>query len=164
MKEIRIKKERELELEKYQSCVTSLHSLGFITNHCHIVLQIDLLKIVNKRSSSCRLVGWSFLVPSSCWISSTWHFLIGVALLYYIINKVSCCRSDDGASMLLFDTLSGTDKFSRRRVPFCRRSSIESRAPEGWGAACFCQGLQGHESKHIRNLSLHIHENDFSWT
>ncbi|KAK1397920.1 hypothetical protein POM88_007783 [Heracleum sosnowskyi] len=46
-------------------------------------------------------------------------------------DEVSCYIKDDGASVLLFDALSETDEFARRWVPFCRRSSIKSRAPEG---------------------------------
>lgn len=38
--------------------------------------------------------------------------------------------SDDGASMLLFDALAETAEFARRWVPFCKKFSVEPRAPE----------------------------------
>ncbi|KAK1355977.1 hypothetical protein POM88_049233 [Heracleum sosnowskyi] len=43
---------------------------------------------------------------------------------------VCCYISDDGASMLLFNALSETAEFARRWVPFCKKYSIEPRAPE----------------------------------
>ncbi|CAN6486144.1 unnamed protein product [Victoria cruziana] len=48
----------------------------------------------------------------------------------YPVRKVSCYVSDDGASMLLFDTLSETAEFARRWVPFCKKFNVEPRAPE----------------------------------
>ncbi|KAL5699889.1 cellulose synthase (UDP-forming) [Ranunculus cassubicifolius] len=38
--------------------------------------------------------------------------------------------SDDGASMLTFEALSETAEFARKWVPFCKKFSIEPRAPE----------------------------------
>ena len=46
------------------------------------------------------------------------------------MDKVSCYVSDDGASMLLFDALAETAEFARRWVPFCKKFSVEPRAPE----------------------------------
>ena len=46
------------------------------------------------------------------------------------VDRVSCYVYDDGASMLVFDTLAETCEFSRRWAPFCKRYSVEPRAPE----------------------------------
>ncbi|KAL3647706.1 Cellulose synthase A catalytic subunit 4 [UDP-forming] [Castilleja foliolosa] len=48
----------------------------------------------------------------------------------YPVKKVSCYVSDDGASMLLFDSLAETAEFARRWVPFCKKYNVEPRAPE----------------------------------
>ncbi|KAI5432509.1 Cellulose synthase A catalytic subunit 8 [UDP-forming], variant 3 [Lathyrus oleraceus] len=48
----------------------------------------------------------------------------------YPVDKVSCYVSDDGAAMLTFESLVETAEFARKWVPFCKKFSIEPRAPE----------------------------------
>ncbi|GAA0167340.1 DNA-binding transcription factor [Lithospermum erythrorhizon] len=60
----------------------------------------------------------------------TANTILSILSVDYPVDKVSCYVSDDGASMLLFDTLSETAEFARRWVPFCKKYSIEPRAPE----------------------------------
>ncbi|GAB2281812.1 Cellulose synthase A catalytic subunit 4 [UDP-forming] [Dionaea muscipula] len=60
----------------------------------------------------------------------TANTVLSILSVDYPVEKVSCYVSDDGASMLLFDTLSETAEFARRWVPFCKKYSIEPRAPE----------------------------------
>lgn len=60
----------------------------------------------------------------------TANTVLSILSVDYPVDKVSCYVSDDGASMLLFDTLSETAEFSRRWVPFCKKYCIEPRAPE----------------------------------
>ncbi|KAI3819546.1 hypothetical protein L1987_13387 [Smallanthus sonchifolius] len=60
----------------------------------------------------------------------TANTVLSILSVDYPVEKVSCYVSDDGASMLLFDTLSETAEFARRWVPFAKKYSIEPRAPE----------------------------------
>ncbi|KMS96891.1 hypothetical protein BVRB_7g180680 [Beta vulgaris subsp. vulgaris] len=60
----------------------------------------------------------------------TANTVLSILSVDYPVEKVSCYVSDDGASMLLFDTLSETAEFARRWVPFCKKYNIEPRAPE----------------------------------
>ncbi|GAB2213714.1 hypothetical protein Droror1_Dr00018027 [Drosera rotundifolia] len=60
----------------------------------------------------------------------TANTVLSILSVDYPMEKVSCYVSDDGASMLLFDTLAETAEFARRWVPFCKKYSIELRAPE----------------------------------
>ncbi|KAL0538337.1 hypothetical protein IC582_027353 [Cucumis melo] len=60
----------------------------------------------------------------------TANTVLSILSVDYPVEKVSCYVSDDGASMLLFDTLAETAEFARRWVPFCKKFSIEPRAPE----------------------------------
>ncbi|KAA8543409.1 hypothetical protein F0562_021096 [Nyssa sinensis] len=60
----------------------------------------------------------------------TANTVLSILAVDYPVEKVSCYVSDDGASMLLFDSLSETAEFARRWVPFCKKYSIEPRAPE----------------------------------
>ncbi|VFQ68267.1 unnamed protein product [Cuscuta campestris] len=60
----------------------------------------------------------------------TANTVLSILAVDYPVEKVSCYVSDDGASMLLFDTLAETADFARRWVPFCKKYSIEPRAPE----------------------------------
>ncbi|MED6135796.1 Cellulose synthase A catalytic subunit 4 [UDP-forming] [Stylosanthes scabra] len=60
----------------------------------------------------------------------TANTVLSILSVDYPVDKVCCYVSDDGASMLLFDTLSETSEFARRWVPFCKKYNIEPRAPE----------------------------------
>ncbi|XP_009400929.2 cellulose synthase A catalytic subunit 7 [UDP-forming]-like isoform X1 [Musa acuminata AAA Group] len=60
----------------------------------------------------------------------TANTVLSILSVDYPVDKVSCYVSDDGASMLTFDTMSETAEFARRWVPFCKKHSIEPRAPE----------------------------------
>ncbi|KAI3967511.1 hypothetical protein MKW92_003815 [Papaver armeniacum] len=60
----------------------------------------------------------------------TANTVLSILAVDYPVEKVSCYVSDDGASMLLFDALSETAEFARRWVPFCKKYTIEPRAPE----------------------------------
>ncbi|KAK1355855.1 Cellulose synthase [Heracleum sosnowskyi] len=80
------------------------------------------------------------LVPVDFFVSSvdplkeppiiTANTILSILSVDYPVDKVCCYISDDGASMLLFDALSETAEFARRWVPFCKKYSIEPRAPE----------------------------------
>jgi len=60
----------------------------------------------------------------------TANTVLSILSVDYPVEKVTCYVSDDGASMLLFDCLAETSEFARRWVPFCKKYSIEPRAPE----------------------------------
>jgi hypothetical protein len=60
----------------------------------------------------------------------TANVILSILGVDYPVDKVSCYLSDDGASMLTFDALSETSEFARKWVPFCKKFSIEPRAPE----------------------------------
>ncbi|KAE8702334.1 putative cellulose synthase A catalytic subunit 3 [Hibiscus syriacus] len=63
--------------------------------------------------------------------------VLSVLAVDYPVDKVSCYVSDDGASMLTFETLSETSEFARKWIPFCKKFNIEPRAPEWY----FCQKI-----------------------
>jgi cellulose synthase A len=60
----------------------------------------------------------------------TANTVLSILAVDYPVDKVSCYVSDDGAAMLTFEALSETSEFARRWVPFCKKFSIEPRAPE----------------------------------
>ncbi|PRQ25737.1 putative cellulose synthase (UDP-forming) chromatin regulator PHD family [Rosa chinensis] len=60
----------------------------------------------------------------------TANTVLSILSVDYPVDKVCCYVSDDGASMLLFDALAETAEFARRWVPFCKKHTIEPRAPE----------------------------------
>ncbi|KAF8033734.1 hypothetical protein BT93_C0101 [Corymbia citriodora subsp. variegata] len=55
---------------------------------------------------------------------------LSILAMDYPVDKISCYVHDDGASMLTFESLSETAEFARKWVPFCKKFSIEPRAPE----------------------------------
>ncbi|KAL2936425.1 Cellulose synthase A catalytic subunit 7 [UDP-forming] [Bienertia sinuspersici] len=60
----------------------------------------------------------------------TANTILSILAMDYPVEKISCYISDDGASMLTFEALSETAEFARQWVPFCKKFSIEPRAPE----------------------------------
>ncbi|KAG6543884.1 hypothetical protein Mapa_014724 [Marchantia paleacea] len=60
----------------------------------------------------------------------TANTVLSILSVDYPVDKVSCYVSDDGAAMLTFEALSETSEFARKWVPFCKKFSIEPRAPE----------------------------------
>ncbi|XP_047329055.1 cellulose synthase A catalytic subunit 4 [UDP-forming] [Impatiens glandulifera] len=60
----------------------------------------------------------------------TANTVLSILAVDYPVEKITCYVSDDGASMLLFDTLAETAEFARRWVPFCKKYAVEPRAPE----------------------------------
>ncbi|XP_021750289.1 cellulose synthase A catalytic subunit 7 [UDP-forming]-like [Chenopodium quinoa] len=60
----------------------------------------------------------------------TANTVLSILAMDYPVEKISCYISDDGASMLSFESLSETAEFARQWVPFCKKFSIEPRAPE----------------------------------
>ncbi|XP_078435281.1 cellulose synthase A catalytic subunit 6 [UDP-forming]-like isoform X2 [Wolffia australiana] len=64
----------------------------------------------------------------------TANTVLSILAVDYPPEKVSCYVSDDGAAMLTFEALSETAEFAKNWVPFCRKFSIEPRAPEWYFA------------------------------
>ena len=64
----------------------------------------------------------------------TANTVLSILAVDYPVEKVACYVSDDGAAMLTFEALSETSEFARRWVPFCKKFSIEPRAPEWYFA------------------------------
>eukprot|EP00253_Pinus_taeda_P021006 PITA_21006 len=60
----------------------------------------------------------------------TANTVLSILSVDYPVDNVSCYVSDDGASMLTFESLSETSEFARKWVPFCKKFDIEPRAPE----------------------------------
>ncbi|KAG9448211.1 hypothetical protein H6P81_014339 [Aristolochia fimbriata] len=60
----------------------------------------------------------------------TANTVLSILAADYPVEKISCYVSDDGSAMLTFEALSETADFSRKWVPFCKKFSIEPRAPE----------------------------------
>lgn len=60
----------------------------------------------------------------------TANTVLSILSVDYPVDKVSCYVSDDGSAMLTFEALSETVEFARKGVPFCKKHSIEPRAPE----------------------------------
>nr|AFZ78561.1 cellulose synthase [Populus tomentosa] len=64
----------------------------------------------------------------------TANTVLSILAVDYPVEKVACYVSDDGAAMLTFEGISETSEFARKWVPFCKRFSIEPRAPEWYFA------------------------------
>ncbi|KAJ6397522.1 hypothetical protein OIU77_018522 [Salix suchowensis] len=60
----------------------------------------------------------------------TANTVLSILSVDYPVDKISCYVSDDGAAMLTFEGLSETSEFAKKWVPFCKKFSIEPRAPE----------------------------------
>ncbi|CAH9079422.1 unnamed protein product [Cuscuta europaea] len=60
----------------------------------------------------------------------TANTVLSILAVDYPVDKVSCYVSDDGADILTFESLAETAEFARKWVPFCKKFSLEPRAPE----------------------------------
>ncbi|KAK8952247.1 putative cellulose synthase A catalytic subunit 9 [UDP-forming] [Platanthera zijinensis] len=65
---------------------------------------------------------------------ATVNAVLSILAVDYPADKVSCYVSDDVAAILNFEALSETSLFARKWVPFCKKFSIEPRAPEWYFA------------------------------
>ncbi|GJM84766.1 hypothetical protein PR202_ga00468 [Eleusine coracana subsp. coracana] len=88
----------------------------------------------DREGEACRLSPIDFFVSTVDPLKEppiiTANTVLSILAVDYPVDRVSCYVSDDGASMLLFDTLSETAEFARRWVPFCKKFAVEPRAPE----------------------------------
>ncbi|PWA56051.1 cellulose synthase A catalytic subunit 7 [Artemisia annua] len=60
----------------------------------------------------------------------TANTVLSILAVDYPADKVTCYVSDDGYAMQTFESLSETTEFAKKWVPFCKKYSIEPRAPE----------------------------------
>nr|CAB3499427.1 unnamed protein product [Digitaria exilis] len=88
----------------------------------------------DRDGEACRLSPIDFFVSTVDPLKEppiiTANTVLSILAVDYPVDRTSCYVSDDGASMLLFDTLSETAEFARRWVPFCKKFAVEPRAPE----------------------------------
>uniref|UniRef100_A0A0E0HT70 Uncharacterized protein n=1 Tax=Oryza nivara TaxID=4536 RepID=A0A0E0HT70_ORYNI len=61
---------------------------------------------------------------------ATANTVLSVLAADYPAGGVACYVHDDGADMLVFESLFEAAGFARRWIPFCRRHGVEPRAPE----------------------------------
>lgn len=61
---------------------------------------------------------------------ATANTVLSVLAADYLAGGVACYVHDDGADMLVFESLFEAAGFARRWIPFCRRHGVEPRAPE----------------------------------
>ena len=59
----------------------------------------------------------------------TVNTVLSLLALEYPANKLACYVSDDGCSPLTFYALMEASKFARLWVPFCKKYSVQIRAP-----------------------------------
>ncbi|CAN6443670.1 unnamed protein product [Victoria cruziana] len=96
---------------------------------------IDRLSLRYEREGEiCDLAAVDFFVSTVDPLKEpplvTANTVLSILAVDYPVEKVSCYVSDDGAAMLTFEALSETAEFARKWVPFCKKYSIEPRAPE----------------------------------
>ena len=73
----------------------------------------------------------------------TANTVLSILAIDYPVDKLSCYVSDDGAGMLTFEVLSETSEFAKTWAPFCKKFTIEPRAPEFY----FLEKIDYHKDK-----------------
>uniref|UniRef100_A0A0D9X064 Glycosyltransferase 2-like domain-containing protein n=1 Tax=Leersia perrieri TaxID=77586 RepID=A0A0D9X064_9ORYZ len=63
-------------------------------------------------------------------VLSTMNSILSILAADYPADRSACYLSDDSGSLILYEALVETAKFATLWVPFCRKHSIEPRAPE----------------------------------
>ncbi|GAA0150060.1 DNA-binding transcription factor [Lithospermum erythrorhizon] len=99
------------------------------------VTYIDRLSSRYERPGEpCELAAVDFFVSTVDPLKEppliTANTVLSILAVDYPVDKVSCYVSDDGAAMLSFESLAETADFARKWVPFCKKFTIEPRAPE----------------------------------
>jgi mixed-linked glucan synthase len=62
----------------------------------------------------------------------TMNCVLSVLAVDYPVDRLSCYLSDDSGALMLYEALVEVGKFAPLWVPFCRKYSIEPRAPESY--------------------------------
>ncbi|KAJ6823983.1 cellulose synthase A catalytic subunit 4 [UDP-forming] [Iris pallida] len=96
---------------------------------------IDQLSARYERDDgSCELAAVDFFVSTVDPLKEppliTANTVLSILAVDYPVEKVSCYVSDDGSAMLTFESLAETAEFATKWIPFCKKYSIEPRAPE----------------------------------
>ncbi|KAJ6811932.1 cellulose synthase A catalytic subunit 4 [UDP-forming] [Iris pallida] len=96
---------------------------------------IDQLSARYERDDgSCGLAAVDFFVSTVDPLKEppliTANTVLSILAVDYPVQKVSCYVSDDGSAMLTFESLAETAEFATKWIPFCKKYSIEPRAPE----------------------------------
>ncbi|KAK8968527.1 Cellulose synthase-like protein D5 [Platanthera guangdongensis] len=63
---------------------------------------------------------------------ATANTVLSILAVDYPVEKLACYLSDDGGSLLTFESLAETASFAKTWVPFCRKHEIEPRNPEAY--------------------------------
>lgn len=58
--------------------------------------------------------------------------VLSILVTDYPVDRYACYLSDDSGSLILYEAFVETAKFATLWVPFCRKHSIEPRAPESY--------------------------------
>ena len=62
----------------------------------------------------------------------TMNCVLSILASDYPVDRCACYLSDDSGALILYEALVETAKFATLWVPFCRKHSIEPRAPESY--------------------------------
>lgn len=62
----------------------------------------------------------------------TMNCVLSILAVDYPVDRLSCYLSDDSGALMLYEALVEVGKFAPLWVPFCRKYSIEPRAPESY--------------------------------
>ncbi|TVU38483.1 hypothetical protein EJB05_11855, partial [Eragrostis curvula] len=62
----------------------------------------------------------------------TMNCVLSILATDYPVDRYACYLSDDSGSLILYEALFETSNFAALWVPFCRKHSIEPRAPESY--------------------------------
>ena len=62
----------------------------------------------------------------------TMNCVLSILAVNYPVDRLACYLSDDSGALVLYEALVEVGKFAPLWVPFCRKYSIEPRAPESY--------------------------------
>lgn len=62
----------------------------------------------------------------------TMNCVLSILSVDYPVDRLACYLSDDSGALVLYEALAEVGKFAPLWVPFCRKYSIEPRAPESY--------------------------------
>ncbi|GJN32288.1 hypothetical protein PR202_gb20785 [Eleusine coracana subsp. coracana] len=97
---------------------------------------VALKRHCNLPDGTSRLPGIDVFVTTADPIDEpilyTLNCVLSILAVDYPVDRLSCYLSDDSGALMLYEALVEVGKFAPLWVPFCRKYSIEPRAPESY--------------------------------
>ncbi|TVU38484.1 hypothetical protein EJB05_11856, partial [Eragrostis curvula] len=104
--------------------VKTVPDLAALRQHCNLPDGTSTLPGIDVFVTTADPIDEPILYTMNC--------VLSILAVDYPVDRLSCYLSDDSGALILYEALVEVGKFAPLWVPFCRKYSIEPRAPESY--------------------------------